>query len=144
MQYCSGCQETKPIEDFSWKNKSAGKRQTKCKHCHSKYVASHYQSNKQVYIDRAASSRAQYYKRNRNFLNDYKSNLKCFECGETHLATLDFHHTDPTGKEFGVANFGGKSITKIKDEIKKCIVLCANCHRKLHWNEKTGDPKKRN
>ena len=136
MQYCTSCQTTKPIEDFAWKNKSTGKRQTKCKQCHSKYVANHYQTNKRAYIDRAVSSRPEYYQRNRDFLNTYKSNLKCVECGENHPATLDFHHIDPSGKDFGVANFGGKSITKIKDEIEKCIVLCANCHRKLHWNEK--------
>jgi hypothetical protein len=30
------------------------------------------------------------------------------------------------------------SISKIKKEIKKCSVICSNCHRKLHWEEKNG------
>jgi 5-methylcytosine-specific restriction endonuclease McrA len=49
----------------------------------------------------------------------------CSRCPEHHPACLDFHHLDPTGKDLSVGN-------AISSEIAKCVLLCSNCHRKLH------------
>ena len=70
-----------------------------------------------------------------NWFKKYKESLHCLMCGETHPATLDFHHKNRTDKEFGINTrvHSGYSIDKIKQEIEKCEVLCANCHRKLHY-----------
>jgi hypothetical protein len=57
-------------------------------------------------------------------------------CGESHPATLDFHHRDPNEKDFllssAARNGWGKE--RILREIEKCDVICSNCHRKEHWN----------
>lgn len=46
---------------------------------------------------------------------------------------LDFHHLDPTQKIFGLSVKGlTRSWEKIRNEIDKCILLCANCHREIH------------
>jgi len=73
----------------------------------------------------------------RKWVNEIKSELKCEQCPESHVATLDFHHIIPSRKEFQISRAiaDGWSKDKILAEIKKCKVLCANCHRKLHWNE---------
>lgn len=65
----------------------------------------------------------------------YKRTLCCSQCGENHPATLDFHHTDPVAKKFNVSHLFKMDINieQLKAEIDKCEVLCANCHRKLHW-----------
>ena len=63
----------------------------------------------------------------------YKSNLECENCGEDHSACLDFHHSEE--KETSVSDLvrnTTSSISRIKKEIDKCQVLCANCHRKAH------------
>ncbi|MBS3083547.1 hypothetical protein J4423_01970 [Candidatus Pacearchaeota archaeon] len=64
-----------------------------------------------------------------------KKNLSCINCKESHPAVIDFHHKMGFKKEneisFMVAN--GYSIPIIEKEIEKCIVLCANCHRKEHY-----------
>ncbi len=70
----------------------------------------------------------------REWMTEYKSNLKCEKCPEDHSACMDFHHEDPGKKEITIAKaiqhrWSRKRILK---EIEKCIVLCANCHRKLH------------
>lgn len=69
---------------------------------------------------------------------EYKSKLKCSMCKENHPACLDFHHIDPTEKEATVSQLvaWGRSQEEILIEISKCIILCSNCHRKHHWNEK--------
>lgn len=79
---------------------------------------------------------------NRNQYEKYKKTLKCSRCPENHPACLEFHHKDSTKKEIEVtkAVFSNRwSIKRILEEIEKCEVLCCNCHRKLHYNEKTGE-----
>jgi len=62
-----------------------------------------------------------------------KQNLSC-KCGERHPACLDFHHHgDDKVISIGDAVKHGFSVERIMREIEKCDVMCANCHRKLHW-----------
>jgi hypothetical protein len=50
------------------------------------------------------------------------------------VAALEFHHVDPTEKDFGLAQSGiTKSWEKMKIELDKCILVCANCHREIHF-----------
>lgn len=57
----------------------------------------------------------------------------CILCGENEIACLDFHHIDPETKEYSVSQLlRTGSFSRAASEIEKCIVLCANCHRKLH------------
>jgi len=71
------------------------------------------------------------------WLHNYKKTLKCTKCGENHPATLDFHHRDPKDKIGSIAHSSclGWGMKKLLKEIAKCDVLCANCHRKLHYKE---------
>ena len=63
--------------------------------------------------------------------------VQCVRCGETHIACLDFHHRNPDEKDFLVSIAVSKyPLDRIKEEVAKCDVLCANCHRKLHYEEK--------
>lgn len=63
-----------------------------------------------------------------------ETRLKCAHCGEDHPGILEFHHVDPTAKEFTIGSgWRNASRNRILEEINKCIVLCANCHRKLHF-----------
>ena len=65
----------------------------------------------------------------------YKATLCCKQCGESHPACLHFHHIDTETKTASISelvfrkNCGRK---RVEEELIKCIVLCANCHAKLH------------
>jgi len=66
-------------------------------------------------------------------IREYKGG-KCLICGYNKcIDALDFHHIDPSKKEFG---FGKKSYStsmdKLKKEADKCVLVCANCHREIH------------
>lgn len=63
-----------------------------------------------------------------------KEEAECGNCGEEHPATLEHHHRDPQQKEKSIADMVnlGYSKQKIKTEMDKCTVLCANCHAKKH------------
>jgi hypothetical protein len=67
----------------------------------------------------------------------FKSTLQCAKCGASHPAIIDFHHLDPSEKDKTVNQlFKNYSYKKIREELKKCIALCANCHRILHYEER--------
>ncbi len=76
----------------------------------------------------------------RQWIDEYKSGLSC-ACGQNHPATLDFHHIDPTQKDFSIKAAVARrySLERVKKEIAKCIVLCANCHRVHHWEERNNN-----
>ena len=69
------------------------------------------------------------------FYNQLKATLECARCGENHPATLQFHHRDPQKKDFNLSEAvsDGYCIERIKRELAKCTVLCANCHAKEHY-----------
>ena len=70
-------------------------------------------------------------------LKALKAQLKCRECGEDHPACLEFHHRDPGQKEGNVSiMFRKVRRERWEAEIAKCDVLCSNCHRKLHHDER--------
>lgn len=75
-----------------------------------------------------------------SWVREYKKGLCCERCGFSDYRALEFHHRNPTEKEFHIGDFAihGGSIEKIKREIEKCNVLCANCHRIEHFIENNG------
>lgn len=70
-------------------------------------------------------------------LNSYVKEWKCSKCDFTHPTRFpfDFHHTIPENKEETIGNIMHHSWDKIKKEVDKCIILCANCHRLEHSKE---------
>lgn len=63
----------------------------------------------------------------------YKGN-KCQCCGyDKYIGALEFHHVDPSQKDFSIASKGyTHSWDKVRQEIEKCVLVCANCHREIH------------
>ncbi|MCX6764494.1 MAG: hypothetical protein NTU58_02180 [Candidatus Nealsonbacteria bacterium] len=64
---------------------------------------------------------------------EYKGG-KCIVCGYNQcIQALEFHHLNNSEKDFSISDKGyTRSWEKVKKEIDKCILLCANCHRELH------------
>jgi len=104
--------------------------------------------------ERADSSNAANYLKNRKreisrqqarrelhigFINEWKESFGCQECNkERHPGCLDLHHIDPSQKDRKISQIASRSLENIKKELAKCVVLCANCHRKLHYMEGNG------
>ena len=77
----------------------------------------------------------------RLFILQYKKDSGGCSCGEKHPALLDFHHRDPENKIASINRMVAynRSLEVIQRELKKCDILCANCHRRLHWNGDNPD-----
>lgn len=66
---------------------------------------------------------------------------KCEVCGyDKNLSALEFHHTNPKDKKFQVdlRVFSNLSLDRLNEEINKCMLLCANCHREVHNPDKNN------
>jgi hypothetical protein len=58
---------------------------------------------------------------------------KCAKCGwRGDQAAFDFHHKNSSEKDFVIGNVANKKWEKIKQELEKCVLLCANCHSIFH------------
>ena len=60
---------------------------------------------------------------------------KCVICGYKKCQqALEFHHTNPSNKDFNIARKGAcRSWEKVVEEARKCILVCANCHAEIHF-----------
>lgn len=75
-------------------------------------------------------------RRNKIKLVEYKGG-KCEICGyDKCIDALEFHHLNPDEKEFGISCGDTRSLKKLKAEVDKCIMVCANCHREIHAKER--------
>ena len=127
MKECRKCKETKSFDEFhqNTRNKKTG-LSAWCKVCQKQNKKEHYQANRDQYIQNGLKGR--------EWFLEYKKGLKCERCGFSHPAALDFHHIDPSTKSFRMSDINPcmKNREKMFEEIKKCEVLCANCHRIEH------------
>jgi len=130
---CSHCKEYKELAEFHKNKSKKDGHQHACKECRKIYIRKNYLENKQAYIDRSEKTKI----KNRELVWNIKLNSKCIKCGEDHPSVLDFHHRNKEEKKFTISqSYMNHGKLKILEEIKKCDVLCANCHRKLHYKEK--------
>lgn len=134
MKQCTKCNIVKEFSNFSIRNKAKDKLHNWCKQCIKAYDRLRHQSNPNYRKDITKNSK----QTKRSWITELKSTLVCSSCPENHPSCLQFHHLDPTKKENTIANSLrlGWSKEHILSEISKCIVLCANCHFKFHYNEK--------
>lgn len=69
------------------------------------------------------------------WLEQYKRKLSCVRCGlgfDTYPELCEFHHIDPTTKQMTVTQAKTRSVQRIKQELQRCVPLCANCHSITH------------
>ena len=96
-----------------------------------KYMKEYYNKHKNKLLFYSKNKR----KNHKEKCISYKGN-KCSICGyDKCIAALEFHHINPEEKEFNF-NMPQSNWRITKLELDKCILLCSNCHRELHYNQK--------
>lgn len=122
---CVRCNLIQMKSEFHRKNEK--NTQSMCKTCSSKYHREHYLANKARYAKNRSDRRSDAQAR----LTEYKTGKPCADCGKSfHFSAMDFDHV--TGdKVDNVASMpsNGYSWDTILEEIAKCELVCANCHR---------------
>jgi hypothetical protein len=103
------------------------------------YSKKHYESN----ADKVKAATKKRSKALKEDWKEFKSTLSCLECGIYHPAILDFHHIDPEMKNDSVHKMiQAGSYKKAIEEVQQCVVLCSNCHRVYHYNERKREKEK--
>jgi hypothetical protein len=145
---CYSCGQKKELSEYSKNSKGRDGLDWYCRECKkdkaSKYYKQTIEKCKEEERDKQEKSQqSQRYKdrvlynkikrdKNRQYIQDIKSSGCCI-CQEKTLQCLDFHHINPNDKEHQISNMIAFSLENILIEIQKCVIVCANCHRKIHY-----------
>ena len=121
VKKCNTCALDKSLEEFHWKSKIKGIKKNRCKSCSNEYTKEHYRANKTIYLNKA--------KRHRVNLSDRVREAKEKPCTDCKIQyphyVMQFDHLGD--KNFNISKLH-RSWAAIQAEIKKCEVVCANCH----------------
>lgn len=126
VKKCVKCCEEKSLDEFHWRNKSAGKKSSYCKKCKQEYESDYYRNNKSRKKQIRKQAEKSRHKHDLIIL-EYKK-YGCVDCGEKNPIVLDFDHIS-NDKIENISRLRGGSLQKLLEEIGKCEVVCANCHR---------------
>lgn len=127
MKVCTHCDRELPVDCFS--HKTPTRLNSWCKDCQKQRSKEWYQNNKARHIENIVRNTADF----SSTVMEWKKQQQCFLCNENYTACLEFHHLESETKEAIISNLMRcNSWTRLVDELNKCIILCANCHRKVH------------
>jgi len=130
-KYCKGCERTKPVDAFEFSNKAKTTRAARCIECRREpkreAVRRHYRKNTPSYVARREYSREKI----GLFVRQYKiDNPICADCKLPHpYWRLDFDHLRDKTALISRAVADCWSLFRVIDEMAKCELVCANCHR---------------
>lgn len=130
MKICKICKIKKESNLFTKDCSSTDGLYCYCKECKQKRDRISYKTKQTVKVKHRSKRHRD---KNMKTINNIKMLSGCVSCGEkSHPALLEFHHPDPTKKDFAIGSNRSLSLISLTAEIKKCICVCANCHRKIH------------
>lgn len=135
---CTRCKKTKSYSEFQKRAATKSGCGSMCKECKREYDCAHYKAHpdRKEYIKK---NRLAARKRAHAFICEYLSSHPCVDCGENDPNVLEFDHV--RGKKHNtISRLKASSRAAVEREIKKCVVRCANCHRRktakqFKWNK---------
>jgi len=125
---CTRCGGLFPRSGFFVCSRMKNGLSSACKSCMNNSYKSSRSKKKQHYDDVATNRR----KRTIEKMRAWKERVGCTFCEERFGPCLDLHHLDPSEKEQVPSATPNCSWKRFLDEAAKCIVVCGNCHRKIH------------
>jgi hypothetical protein len=132
MKECTICRVNKPVTDYYSNRGKPDNLSNMCKPCARAYMKEYYKKTPKLKRIRSEAER-KLFAETKKFIDTVKASGGCIYCGESEPCCLDFHHKDSKEKEYEISQLvHRKSLTKLKIEMEKCDIVCANCHRKLH------------
>jgi hypothetical protein len=128
LKICTSCKEEKGLSLFRRDKHTKDGYQPRCKECARAQIKSDYTLKYKAKSDIRNKERSDRYKQ----ITEKVRATGCVCCGEKELCCLDLHHRDPSEKEFTISQYRTIAVERLLEEIKKCIVVCKNCHAKIH------------
>jgi len=134
QKICSCCKQPKDLGEFWKRTRAKDGYCDSCKDCVRQQNSQSYKNHWTKNRTRIDSNHRRHLTETREKVNQIKHNSGCKFCPETEPICLDFHHLNKDEKDSNISKMITTHATwqQILDEIAKCIVTCANCHRKIH------------
>jgi hypothetical protein len=127
---CARCGVTKPLDEFFFRDRQRLRPQVWCKVCTNSYKRGWYQQNRERHTRISDAAKRRRITANLRQLRDYLTSHPCVDCGECDPVVLEFDHV----RGDKVANVSkmvrDRPWSAILQELEKCEVRCANCHRR--------------
>ena len=125
---CSTCHRQRPLTEFNKRARASDGLQSRCRDC----ARAWYAANAEAHRRNVRRRNEQVRRDVRVLLAAYLQEHPCVDCGERDLRVLDLDHEDPASKSAAIGRMivDAVSWTRIEQEIAKCSVRCANCHRR--------------
>ena len=128
MKTCLGCGKDKPLEGFRANHRAKDGRTARCKDCLNADGRVHSKTEGRLASLRETKRRA--ILRNHEYVLQYLLSHPCVDCGNSNPVVLEFDHVrGEKERSVTLLVMAACSIKRIAEEIKKCEVRCANCHR---------------
>lgn len=132
LKFCPKCNTDKNTSDFNKnKNKPDG-LQVDCRTCTTLRHREYYKKNGEYHKKYITKQNRRRRKEAKLAVDKIKSQSSCKFCPEREICCLQFHHLENKFENVADMVKGGYSIKSILKEIEKCILVCSNCHYKLH------------
>jgi 5-methylcytosine-specific restriction endonuclease McrA len=107
--------------EFAYYSRGNGERRWRCKRCVGEAVTLRKQAIKQLLVEESGGC--------------------CAVCGyDRCIINLTFHHVDPRTKSFGMSMRSTKALATYREELQKCVLVCANCHGEIEAGLMVGPP----
>lgn len=132
---CCTCKENKKVDQFYKRSNSTDGLQSTCKQC----MKVTHQNCRRRKIDHYRDVQKNHRRQLRDQYRAWKSEQGCACCGESEAVCLALHHRSPNEKEYKPSVLAQFSFEKFMEEAAKCIVVCHNCHAKIHARIITSD-----
>ncbi len=129
---CTKCKSDKELSEFNKNKTRKDGLNNICRICSGNKSREYYDSNRIKHKDVVRTRNAKTILYNRKKMFEYYSTHPCIDCGETDPIVLEFDHRDDSIKREAVSTLANSSYKweTIQEEIDKCDVRCANCHRR--------------
>jgi hypothetical protein len=109
------------VTHFAYYSSGRGRRAWRCRRCVGEHVTRRKQKVKRILVEEAGG--------------------RCAVCGyDRCIVNLSFHHVDPATKLFPLSMDTGKGLPACREEARKCVLVCANCHGEIEAGQVPSPP----
>lgn len=136
MKTCSDCREEKPLDEFGAHSGTGDGKNWYCRECANARSRRNHAARGAPYRNVKAEKQRERARKAKSFIVQSVFGGYCYDCGESYPdCVFDFHHEGE--KEGNPSQFISRNkMEEALDELEKCVMLCANCHRMRHFHNK--------
>jgi len=132
---CRKCGEVKDCSEFHKQPSKKDGLHCYCKQCAIDGAKKSYNKNRDKILGKMIKSGRKKVIKIQRIVQQIKARYGCYFCGEKNYVCLDMHHLERQTKEKNISGYiATKSVLRLLEELDKCICVCANCHRKIQYD----------